>query len=108
MLKKLLIVLACGFLGATVLPVLAKDVPKVVATPAAAPADKAAAGKQIDINSATAKELQKLDGVGDARAAAIIKGRPYGGKDELVDKKIVPQDVYDKIKDQIIAKQKKK
>ena len=107
MLKKLLLVLACSLGLTSVLPVLAKDVPKV-ATPAAAPADKAAAKKQIDINSATAKELQKLDGVGDARAAAIVKGRPYGGKDELVDKKIVPQDVYDKIKDQIIAKQKKK
>ena len=86
-------------------PVFAADAPK--AAPAAAkPA--AAAAKQIDINTANKKELMKLDGIGDARADGIIKGRPYGGKDELVDKKIVPQDVYDKIKEQIIAKQKKK
>ena len=46
------------------------------------------------------------DGIGEARSAAIVKGRPYKGKDELVEKKIIPQDVYDKIKDKIIAKQK--
>ena len=75
---------------------------KAVAKPAAVQP----AADKIDINRATADELMKLEGIGDARAKAIIKGRPYKAKDELVDKKIVPQAVYDKIKDQIIAKQK--
>ena len=66
-------------------------------------AEKAAA--PMDINTATAKQLATLDGIGEARSAAIVKGRPYKGKDELVEKKIIPQDVYDKIKDKIIAKQ---
>lgn len=62
--------------------------------------------EKIDINSATEKQLRELEGIGEARAAAIIKGRPYSGKDDLVKKKIIPQGVYDKIKDKVIAKQK--
>jgi DNA uptake protein ComE-like DNA-binding protein len=59
----------------------------------------------IDINRAKADELMTLKGIGDARAAAIIKGRPYARKDELVQKKILPESVYNEIKDKIIAKQ---
>ena len=44
--------------------------------------------------------------IGSARADAIIKGRPYKGKDDLINKKIIPQNAYDAIKDKIIAKQK--
>ena len=59
----------------------------------------------IDINRAKAEELMTLKGIGEARAAAIIKGRPYARKDDLVRKKIMPQSIYDEIKDKIIAKQ---
>lgn len=63
-------------------------------------------GGIIDINTATADQLKTVAGIGDAYAAAIIKGRPYKRKDELVDKKLLPQGVYDKVKEKIVAKQK--
>ncbi|MDQ8729567.1 helix-hairpin-helix domain-containing protein [Bradyrhizobium sp. LHD-71] len=62
--------------------------------------------EQIDINSATEAQLTTLPGIAKARSEAIIKGRPYKGKDELVSKKIVPENVYNGIKDKIVAKQK--
>lgn len=78
------------------------------ATPATAPttaAKPAAATDLLDINTASAADLEKLKGIGAARSAAIIKGRPYRGKNELLDKNIVPKNVYEDIKDHIIAKQ---
>ena len=77
--------------------------PKSTATPVTAAKP---AATLLDINSASKSELDALPGIGSARADAIIKGRPYKGKDELVQKKVVPQSVYDGVKDRIIAKQK--
>ena len=76
---------------------------KSKAAPAAAPAANA---PLLDINTASLEDLQALKGVGDVRAKAIVAGRPYKGKDELWQKKIVPKGVYKNIKDQIVAKQK--
>src|SRR5271166_3889962 len=79
---------------------------KMAPAPKADGAMKSAPAPLLDINSASEADLQALPGIGDKRAADIIKNRPYKGKDELVQKKIIPEGVYGKIKNQIIAKQK--
>jgi competence protein ComEA len=80
--------------------------PAPTAKPAKAkPAAKSTAKQLLDINTATEDELRALKGIGDIRAANIIKNRPYKGKDELVQKNIIPAAVYAGIKDKIIAKQ---
>lgn len=70
------------------------------------PAAPSARAALLDLNSATKAELDALPGIGEVRAEAIINGRPYGGKDDLVSRNIVPQGVYDAIKDRIVARQK--
>src|SRR6266851_2070430 len=63
-------------------------------------------GELVDINSATAEELDKLPGIGPARAQAIIANRPYNGKDDLTQRKIIPPNIYGQSKDKIVARQK--
>lgn len=67
--------------------------------------DKAAKKAPLDINTASPQDLQVLPGIGEAYAKKIVENRPYKRKDELVQKKVIPQATYDKIKDQIVAKQ---
>jgi competence protein ComEA len=73
---------------------------------AAAPQAAAAADK-LDLNTATVEQLKVLPGIGDAYSQKIVAGRPYRTKLDLVHRKIITQAMYEKIKDQIIAKQPK-
>lgn len=55
----------------------------------------------ININTALLSELDKLVGIGSARAQAIIDARPFTSIEELHTKKVIPKSVFEKIKDQI-------
>lgn len=55
----------------------------------------------VDINSADAKALDALPGVGAVRAKAIIAGRPYTDKQDLMTRKILPANVFTAIQDRI-------
>ncbi|EKD47123.1 MAG: helix-hairpin-helix DNA-binding motif-containing protein, partial [uncultured bacterium] len=57
--------------------------------------------KLININAASQSELETLWGIGPVTAQNIIEQRPYSSVEELLSKKIIKQNVYDKIKDQI-------
>ena len=69
----------------------------------AAPAPPATAG-QIDINSASRDDLMSLDGIGEVRADAIIRARPFKAKTELVERRLIPEAVYEKIADKVMAR----
>lgn len=64
-----------------------------------------AKASMLDINTATQAELAALPGVGDAYAKKIVEGRPYKAKDELVERKIVPESSYKKFASKVIAKE---
>jgi len=92
------IVLISGTASNRFSPVFAQSTAKQIKPPAS---------DLIDINSASLDQLKSLPGIGDAYAQKIVDGRPYTRKDQLVQKKIIPQSVYNKIAPMIIAKQPK-
>lgn len=55
----------------------------------------------ISINSASLSQLDALTSIGAVRAQAIIDGRPYTRIEELTERKILPQSVFDKNKDKL-------
>ena len=69
-----------------------------------APAEKKPVSNvRLNLNSASAPELAKLPGINDARARAIVKGRPYKSKEELLSKKILTPEVYEDVKGNLYA-----
>ena len=58
---------------------------------------------RIDINHASADELLKVPGMTPSWAGRIVRFRPYRTKQDLLDHGVLPSDVYDRIKDYVIA-----
>lgn len=78
--------------------------PMTPAATTAAPAAKPVSTPlHLDINTASAAELDKIKYVGAKRAAKIIAGRPWKSTDELVTKGVLPRAYYEKIKGNVFV-----
>ena len=64
----------------------------------------APAASLIDINSASRDDLMTLEGIGEVRADAIIRARPFKAKTDLVERRLIPEALYDKIADKVMAR----
>ena len=73
-----------------------KDAPKTVL--------KAEKVQPMDINTVPEGDLVSI-GIDRAAAKKIVEARPFRNKRELVTKKLLSMEQYDKLKDQLIAKQ---
>ena len=78
--------------------------PMTPVTTTAAPVTKPVSTPlHLDINTASAAELDKIKYVGAKRAAKIIAGRPWKSTDELVTKGVLPRAYYEKIKSNVFV-----
>ncbi len=80
-----------------------RDTRGIPATSATAPPPEA----RVDINHASVNELLKVPGLTPPWAGRIVRFRPYRSKADLVDRGIVSDEVYDRIKDYVIAHREK-
>ncbi|MGA9671422.1 MAG: helix-hairpin-helix domain-containing protein, partial [Terracidiphilus sp.] len=80
-----------------------RDLNRPSKTSATAPAPES----RVDINHATVDELVKVPGLTRSWAARVVRFRPYRTKNDLVDKGVVSGEVYDRIKDYVIAHREK-
>jgi hypothetical protein len=62
------------------------------------------AANPIDLNSASRDDLMTLEGIGEVRADAIIRSRPFKAKTELVERRIIPEALYEQIAGKVFAR----
>jgi DNA uptake protein ComE-like DNA-binding protein len=61
------------------------------------------ADDRVDINHATMADLLKVPGMTQSWAGRIIRYRPYHSKVDLLQRGVVSDAVYERIKDYVIA-----
>ena len=62
---------------------------------------------RVDVNHASLEELLKVPGLTRSWAERIVRFRPYRSKQDLFDRGVVSSQVYDRIKDFVIAHRNK-
>lgn len=62
------------------------------------------AGELVDINSASPDQLKSLPGMTEGYIMMIVGARPFQSKEDLVEQKLLPQETYDQMKNQIFVK----
>jgi competence protein ComEA len=78
--------------------------PAAPAAKPAAPAATQAQAKKININTASASELEQLKGIGEARSKKIVEERAkakFKNFDDLVKRSVLPSNVEADIKDHV-------
>lgn len=64
--------------------------------------------KPMDVNHASRSALVGLPGIDDATADRIIAGRPYSSEHQLLERRIVSREQYNRIADSITVGAEKK
>ena len=86
------------FPSAMILPALMLALASVMTA-----SDARKSAELVDINRASTQELLTVPGMTPSWAARIVRFRPYRSKLDLVEQGVVPQDVYLRIRDGVIA-----
>ena len=100
------VLLACiaALLFAVLVPARAEE-GTAAAAPGGGAASQTGAGSLVNINLATADQLQALSGVGEATARAIVEDReahgPFSSVEDLMRVSGIGQKKFDKLKGQI-------
>ena len=103
------IILAAAIAVALPVAALAQDNTKPAPAPATAQhhstsSHSTSSQPKVNLNSASKDELTKLPGITDDIADKIVAARPFKSRSELVDKKIVTKEEYEKVHNMLSTK----
>lgn len=62
---------------------------------------------RVELNSAGRKRLRALPGISDDEADRIVANRPYDNRRDLVRKRIISEDEFERVKDYVYVDQER-